>query len=372
MTEFTGNNERWGQMRRREFGLDLIRAVAVIFVISVHFYYNNGFYFQKMEGLSMWLAGSSRWLFYTCVPLFMLITGYLRANDRPTKKYYSGLFRVVISWLIISLICLCFRIGYYGTKKTVLQWIGDILNYGTAQYSWYVEMYIGLFLCIPFINLAFNGLETKKQHLLMVGSVCFMTFLPSLLNGWSIGGSTWNLIPDYWTYLYPFGYYLIGCYIRKYRPKPASWFCIGMTVLLCLIKGMYTYVTADGGTFSDGLGGGYSDWLVCIISTLLFLGVYQMTGKRLRNRLGDVVAGVVRFIAAVSFDAYLISYVFDVPMYAKFNPQIGPGTYFTTYFTVCVPIMIMSFIAAWPVSWVSGKISGWLSTVLGMSGENPR
>ena len=74
----------------------------------------------------------------------------------------------------------------------------------------------------------------------------------------------------------------------------------------------------------------------------------------------------------VSFDAYLISYVFDVPMYAKFNPQIGPGTYLVTYFKVCVPIMVMSFIAAWPVSWVSGKLSKGLSSVLGMRGEKER
>ncbi|MBQ8815618.1 MAG: acyltransferase family protein [Lachnospiraceae bacterium] len=351
-------------MKKREFGLDLIRAVAVIFVISVHFYLNNGFYYQEMTGMSMWAAGSCRWLFYTCVPLFLLITGYLRANDKPCRKYYCGVFRVIISWLIISLINIAFRIGYYGTEKSVLQWIGDILDYKAANYSWYVEMYIGMFLVIPYINLAFHSLETRKGHLLMVASVCAITFLPSMLNGWVIDGSTWNLVPNYWTYLYPFGYYVIGCYIRKYRPRPASWFCIGLAVILCMFKGVYTYITADGKLFGDGLGGGYSDWLVCIISVLIFLGVYPISDRCLQNGPGRIVTGIVKFIAAVSFDAYLISWVFDVPMYARFNGQIGPGNYLYHYFVVCVPVMIMSFLAAYPVSLISGKLSGLLSRAL--------
>ena len=343
-------------MKKRELGLDILRTIAIIFVISVHFFLNNGFYSQRMDGFSMWAAGCFRWLFYTCVPLFLLITGYLRANDRPSKKYYSGLFRVVISWLIISLINIIFRIGYYGTEKSIVQWIGDILDFKAANYSWYVEMYIGVFLLLPFINLAFNSLENKKGHQLMLASVCALTFLPSLMNGWVIGESTLNLIPNYWTALYPFGYYIIGSYIRKYPPRLPCGLCLLLAGILCVFKGILTYITAEGQKFGDGVGGGYSDGVVCLISILIFLAFYRVSGIALKG-FGRSVAKILRFIAAVSFDAYLISWIFDVPLYDMYRGQIGPGTYLYHYFCVCVPVIVLSIMAAYPISRISGKLS---------------
>ena len=344
-------------MKKRETGLDVVRSVALIFVISVHFFLNNGFYSRTMTSFSMLAAGCFRWLFFTCVPLFLLITGYLRGDDRPSGHYYSGIFRVIISWLLVSLISIVFHIVYYGTEKSVVQWIGDILDYKAANYSWYVEMYIGLFLLLPYINLAFHSLESRKGHVLMLASVCGVVFLPSVLNGWIVGDSTWNLVPNYWTSLYPFAYYVIGCYIRKYRSAPPSWVCLGLTALICVCKGVLTYATAQGQRFGDGLGGGYSDLGVCAASVLLFLGLYRISLPSQR-RAGRAAARLFRFAAAVSLDAYLISWVFDCLFYDRFRAEIVPGRYLYFYVTVCVPVIILSVLSAWPVSRLSGKLAG--------------
>lgn len=347
-------------MKKRETGLDLLRSVALIFVISVHYFLNNRFYYQDMDGFAMWGAGTFRWLFFTCVPLFLLITGYLRGEDRPTKRYYSGIFRVVISWLIISVISIFFWNYYDGMTHDLIGWVAYVLDFKAANYSWYVEMYIGLFLIIPYINLAFHSIETRKGHNLMVGTICGMIFLPSALNGWGIGDTTLNLIPNYWTSLYPFGYYLIGCYIRKYRPKLPVWFCLFMAAVLCLFYGTLTYVTANGEQFGDGLGGGYSDLCVCLTSVLIFLGLYRLPDLTEKGFIGRVTAKVLKFISLVSLDAYLISWIFDKYFYPKANPNIGPGNYFYYYAVICIPVIVLSILAAYPVSWVAGQISGLL------------
>ena len=329
-------------MKRREFGLDLIRAIAVIFVISVHFYYNNGFYFQKMEGLSMWLAGSSRWLFYTCVPLFMLITGYLRANDRPTKKYYSGLFRVVISWLIISLICLCFRVGYYGTKKTVLQWIGDILNYGTAQYSWYVEMYIGLILISPVINLALDSLKKPKQIWLLTGGVVLATTLPTITSA--------RLLPEWWTAMYPIGYYMIGAAIRRTKPKIPPVAGLLGAALCAMGMGLASLLTTNGGKFNDGFSqGGYGGFWTTLMVTCLFLGVY-------RFRAGKRTGKVLSFCAAGVFEGYILSRLLDVWIYKTVKFWHNPETYILIFLCVTIPVFILSMLAGRLVHSVSAWI----------------
>lgn len=57
-------------MKERNINLDLIRCVAAIFVISVHFCLNSGFYELTCSGMRMLIMCILRTAFITCVPLF--------------------------------------------------------------------------------------------------------------------------------------------------------------------------------------------------------------------------------------------------------------------------------------------------------------
>ena len=70
---------------KRVAGLDIIRALAVLFVISVHYFKNTIFYSIPMTGKTMIILNSLRWLFFICVPLFMILTGYLSRNKEPNR-----------------------------------------------------------------------------------------------------------------------------------------------------------------------------------------------------------------------------------------------------------------------------------------------
>lgn len=37
------------------------------------------------------------------------------------------------------------------------------LDFTGSNYSWYIEMYIGLFLLAPFLNLAYGKLKSKSK-----------------------------------------------------------------------------------------------------------------------------------------------------------------------------------------------------------------
>ena len=105
---------------------------------------------------------------------------------------------------------------------------GILLNLlGYNQYSWYVNMYIGLYLLIPFLNLLWNSIENKNGHVLLVLILLAMTVLPSVFNVYNFGEQgmlvrpyltiTYNkLVPDWWTGIYPITYYYIGTYIKHY------------------------------------------------------------------------------------------------------------------------------------------------------------
>lgn len=66
-------------MKKRYIGIDIIKTIAVLFVICVHFFMNTGYYKQALTpGENLFAQTFLRWLFYICVPLFVITTGYLQ------------------------------------------------------------------------------------------------------------------------------------------------------------------------------------------------------------------------------------------------------------------------------------------------------
>ena len=82
-------DERSESTLKRNLNLDLVRCVAIFFVISVHFLLNTSFYSTVVNGKKMFLLVVLRVIFMSCVPLFMILTGYLMNKKEPTKEYYK-------------------------------------------------------------------------------------------------------------------------------------------------------------------------------------------------------------------------------------------------------------------------------------------
>ena len=137
--------------KERDIKLDLIRSLAIIFVISVHSLGNSGFYNQPINGVSMFLSEVLRCLFITCVPLFLLLTGYLNNNSQPSKGYYFKLLNVVIVYIICGMVCqlALVAIDHISIKQVII----SFFDFSACPYAWYIEMYIGLYLLIPFLNI---------------------------------------------------------------------------------------------------------------------------------------------------------------------------------------------------------------------------
>lgn len=81
--------------QKRNLNLDLIRSVAIFFVISVHFLLNTSFYSTAVYGKKMYLLILFRVVFMSCVSLFIMLTGYLMNKKEPTKEYYKKLAKLL-------------------------------------------------------------------------------------------------------------------------------------------------------------------------------------------------------------------------------------------------------------------------------------
>lgn len=206
-------------IKERNSALDLIRTLAILFVITVHSFKFLGYYNVVFIDKSLYLYTAIRWVAYTCVPLFLLLTGYLQNKKKPEKKYYKSLYRILESYICIAVCAIIFKIYYLKQPMTIANAIISIFNFNAIDYAWYVEMYIGLFLLIPFLNIIYNKLEEEKRKKGLIATFLIITALTLLIKSIKIGDFSIKTAPEYLENIYPITYYFIGAYISEYKPK---------------------------------------------------------------------------------------------------------------------------------------------------------
>ncbi|MEG2679735.1 MAG: acyltransferase [Oscillospiraceae bacterium] len=309
-------------------GLDFVRCVAVFFVLSVHFFMNGGFYDTPLIGGKLLLATAVRWLFFSCVPLFILLTGFLQNRKKAGKAYYRKILRILFEYLVICVICNLFRILYLGETLSLTNWIGSILKFSAAPYAWYVNFYIGLFLLIPFLNLIYNGLTTQKGKQLLLGTLLLLTALPAAVNG------VLPIFPDWWTRIYPLCYYFIGCYLAEYRPRVNRFLCVAGVGIIALLEAIFSFWYAKGGVFSSTVPFDYGALPTVALSVLLFLALYDV-------HLGKLSGKVAAHISDWALSIYLISWVFDKLFYPPLISAVPLFSDRLPFYFVVVPLVFL-------------------------------
>ncbi len=169
-------------VQKRNTALDVTRIVAFLSVVSIHFFMNTDYYSYPMLGGRMLLMTVLRTPFTVCVPLFIMLTGYLMNQKTVSVKYYLGIVKTLVIYVLSSIACIIYKISALDYEYTLVKAVFQIFDFSAANYSWYIEMYIGLFLLIPFINLIYNGLKSRNGKLALIITLSALTALPSIAN----------------------------------------------------------------------------------------------------------------------------------------------------------------------------------------------
>lgn len=327
-------------MKQRQPGIDLLRCIGLLFVVGVHSFLKNGFYYEHQTTAVMWAPNSFRWLFYSCNGIFMILTGYLKSGKPLNAGYYRSLLPILLGYVLTCVFSFPVRHFLLDEKLTFFQWVEKLVTF--ANYGWYVEMYIGLFLFAPVINLALEGLKIDRQLCWLAATMVTLTALPSI--------TAVNLIPDYWTALYPITYYVLGAVIRRTGLRLKPWVGVCGALLTAAGLGLTTLLTTDE-TATKGFGQGYGGFWITLIVVLLFLGLYHVKlGSRLSRLLSWAAGGV--------FEGYILSRLFDVWVYAAFPQWHHPEKYLLGFVSITVPIFIVSILLGKAVH----TLAVWLTT----------
>ncbi len=299
--------------KKRFVGLDIVRVCAILFVILHHSVTHLGL----MDG-DIYSAGWTASLFlreltYSCVPLFIILSGYLQKDKKLSFSYYRSIFPLYLSYAIISILTLA-AVAIYDKSFYVdpTDAVFRILNFTANDYAWYFEMFLGLFLLIPFLNILYNGIESRGGKLTLILSLAFLTLLPDTVVGFSPyydnteATLALHIFPEFFESLYPVTYYFIGAFIADCKPRLNKYAKLPAVLVATLIP----TVTVAGYSHARGAHAwymmvGFQNICVCLTAIAVFLAFYDA------DACPKPIAFVLRHISLCAFEMYLFSFIWD-------------------------------------------------------------
>lgn len=351
------------KLNQRNSALDIIRIVAVFSVVSVHFFLHTNFYAVALQGPLMFFMCTFRTFFNVCVPLFIILTGYLMCQKKLSKKYYSGLAKTIVVYVLIAITCIIFKAVHLKETVTFKSALIDILDFSGANYSWYIEMYIGLFLIAPFLNLIYNNLKNQKQKQVLVFTFTALTILPSLFNIFNFDSAEWWVNPsnesfaaifnDWWKGSYPIAYYFVGCYFREYgmkiKTKSLALSLIGFTFLF----GAFNFYRCHGSGYQSSLYGLWNGFEAFVLSALLF----ELLSRIKTDKYPARVKWCLWKLSDLALGIYLLSYIFDTLLYPYLTKKVATiQDRFPFYFIMVPLVFILSAIASAMINQITDAV----------------
>lgn len=314
-------------------------------MIAGHFWVLNTPY-RKVDfdgSPSMFVQGMGNFFFSIGVPLFLLMTGYL--NHRKTvldKRYLRGMMKVVTAYLFFSLMTYVFRTCWMHEDIGVVGGIWKTLDFSLIPYGWYIEMWIGLYLMTPFLNLGYQAIGSRGQKKALIVVLYLMTALPDLFNRYGF-----HLVPGYWACIYPVMFFVIGRYVREYQPEVAGWKLWMAALLPCLVNPLFGELVVRGRPLLQ-IAGGSSGVFGTVQAVAVFLLLYR---RDVRNGVAKWAFGM---LALLSLDIYLACYMADQLVYPFFHSRYYESQQqFGAWFFVVVPlVLVLSAVMAQVKEWI--------------------
>ena len=342
-------------MKQRSINCDILRILALLFVICVHTLLYTDFYSTTTEGPTMLVLNILRCLFMACVPIFIILSGYFMSKKELNKGYLKKIVRIVVTYLICSTLCyiLINLIEGNSSELSIVKYISGILSFSAAPYGWYVNMYFGLFLLIPFLNILWNNLKDKKQKQYLLIILFVIGILPNAVNIFNLQDPSWwlhpassrayhQLIPDYWVgTTYVILYYFIGCYLKEYKLNISRKKNIIFLLISIILFGLFNYYRNYNALFGwESYVGNES--LEVLIVTVLIVNLILNIKLNVKN---EKITKIIAKISYLTFGAYLLSAIFDRWFYPILNSHTDTLVERLPYLLLLVPLIFICSIA---------------------------
>jgi len=355
-------------LSKRDPAMDIIRCVACFGVLSVHFFLRNGYYGTPITNIRMCIMTVMRSFFMYCVPLFILLTGYLQCHKKPELSFYKKIDKTLYTYAVSVLFGIYAFPKLYEVvrslfgvpamafeKSSLLDTIAKIIGF-EGFYSWYIEMYVGLFLMIPFLNILYNNIKTQKGKQLLILTALLLTAFPAVVNAYCLNDLKWfadpaatvdpstgssykiyKILPEFWFKSYPMTYYFIGCYLREYGLKIKTSLNAILIVLTGLLVGIYNIWRSYGHTFQVGK---WTDWY-SFFNTLTSVLIFTFFMNLKYDRMPVFLKRIFMKISELTLGIYLFSWSVDWLLYPILVMKVPDVHKRLIYYFIIVPAVFV-------------------------------
>lgn len=316
---------------KRNINIDIIKTLSLLLVIGLHFFLHTKFYSIDYVFISIPFI-AIRNICMACVPLFIVVTGYLNKDKTWNRKYYLNIGRIYLLYSLAMFILTLVDSKYVVNTTLFKTALINILNY--KYYGWYINMYVGLMLIAPIINIAFKNMAgTTRKHAIL--NIILAISIPvTLLNLFSsIRYSILSyVLPNWWYYSWPLLYYILGvCFsYNKNILNRNSKLTLRLLAITSILSALVYYKFQI--YVETGL---HINIFIVIITTCIFSWLLNLD----ININSKLRTGII-FVSNNTLLAYLLSYIIDNITY----PFVNQITNMNIRFSLFPVVVVLNFI----------------------------
>ena len=288
-------------LRQRDTHLDLIRVIAMLFVIAIH---------TEMEfSVPSWGSSLISTILFTANGLFFLISGHFafkfeEDSANPVASYrsfYWKKFCTLVLPLVFYSTLIMMNYYYWDPLKNFLDYPDEyfmdtfwvLFPSGSTGYKWFIYCLIGFMLTVPFLKIMMKSLSDeglKAFFIISVGfeAVAVILFLQIIRVPLSVYG--WPFLGWYFYFLCGYIIYRLGFFHKKkWIFITAGLICLVVTAVLLALNPL-------------GLEGALDDSPVYLFGCI---GLYLLLESIPVNKY---IGRALSFIADNSYGVYLLHY----------------------------------------------------------------
>ena len=323
---------------------DLIKVIAIILVVNVHYTWTNG---STISNLSLMLC-------IIAVPLFFMVNGALLLNKNLDLKKHIKKILIIYTSLIFWKI-LIFVIFYllnkvsFPNKIVFIQYLLCYYNLNgvPTEHFWFMYSLLKIYLVFPIIKIAIDNNKDIVKYLLVIFFLFgFSVEFLNMLNTYFIKNANFNVslisssfvpfIESEFLFYFLFGYYLH----KKYYKTKITNYCLTtiiITIVISIIGIVALKLLQDGHVYGTyhGIVNKYSKISTMLLASAIFVLLAKLNLKNCK---------LVNFLGRKTMNIYcihmMIAMLLMIYLYPKINITGFVGNTIKTILVITISVII--------------------------------